>query len=504
MRIKGIPQWITNFTASFLERRTTSVVLGSFRGDKISTTTGIPQGSPLSPILFLFFASTLLPILRTESSSAVGFVDDTNILTWSNTTEENCRNLEQLHDKCVVWAKSHGVKFAPEKYQMMHFSRARKRHNLTAPMVIETHIQKPQNSLRILGIHFDPKLNWDSHIKSINQKTAAHLQVMRRLTQSTWGANFVKSRLLYNALVRPALTYGCAIWGEAGPKGTIPERIVKPLRSLQRKCLKLITGAYNSTSSRVLEHETSTLPIEIYLKQRRIHHAGSSEKPPAQQTRLHALGNIKLSACGRNMVRAKNERNDLAEWRKISGKENDTKKQKEMMKIAAFQQWEHSWNNLAPKTHLGHRAPADPETWHAANIIADDKTNRLRMNNKGTPSAIHQNLTRAQSSIAIQIRSEHIGLNAYLYRRKVPGVDEPRCQCGYPSQNAQHMVMVCPQWTKGRGDVLRKARNRTFEAMMDSPEDVGRISKWIQAGGFIEQFRLTREVEAAVEKRGYE
>ena len=64
------------------------------------------------------------------------------------------------------------------------------------------------------------------------------------------------------------------------------------------------------------------------------------------------------------------------------------------------------------------------------------------------------------------------------------------------------MVMVCPQWAQGRGEVLRKARNRTFEAMMDSPEDVARITKWIQAEGFIEQFRLTREVEAIVEARG--
>ena len=114
-----------------------------------------------------------------------------------------------------------------------------------------------------------------------------------------------------------------------------------------------------------------------------------------------------------------------------------------------------------------------------------------------------QHLTRAQSSIAMQIRSEHIGLNAYLYRRKVPGVDEPSCPCGYPSQNAKHMIMMCPQWTKGRGDVLRKAKNRTFEAIMESPEDMGRITKWIQGEGYIEQFRLTREVEAAAEKREY-
>ena len=49
---------------------------------------------------------------------------------------------------------------------------------------------------------------------------------------------------------------------------------------------------------------------------------------------------------------------------------------------------------------------------------------------------------------------------------------------------------------------MRKAKNRTFEAMMESPEDMARITKWIQAEGFIEQFRLTREVEAVVEERG--
>ena len=116
MRLKGIPLWITNFTKSFLEERSTSIVLGSFKGGSINTKTGIPQGSPLSPILFLFFACTLLPLLQTESSSAIGFVDDTNLITWSNTTEENCRKLEELHEKCASWATKHGFKFALEKY----------------------------------------------------------------------------------------------------------------------------------------------------------------------------------------------------------------------------------------------------------------------------------------------------------------------------------------------------------------------------------------------------
>ncbi|KAI0996447.1 hypothetical protein K3495_g11734 [Podosphaera aphanis] len=107
-------------------------------------------------------------------------------------------------------------------------------------------------------------------------------------------------------------------------------------------------------------------------------------------------------------------------------------------------------------------------------------------------------LSRAQSSIATQIRSEHIGLNAYLYRRKIPGVESPICQCGYPTQNIRHMVMTCPQWAKGRGEVLRRAKDRSFEAMMNSPADMARITQWILTQGWIEQFRLAGEVETAM------
>ncbi|KAI0998445.1 hypothetical protein K3495_g9750, partial [Podosphaera aphanis] len=190
LREKGIPGWIREFVKSFLEERTTSVILGTFKGAQIPTNTGIPQGSSLSPILFLFFVSTLLPMLQTPSTTAVGFVDDTNILTWSNSTEENCKKLEEQHGICEAWAKKHGVKFAPEKYQLMHFTRARKRHNLQATVDIQGHLTSPQSSLRILGIYLDPKLHWGAHVKKVQQKSHTQMQSISRLAQSTWGATF--------------------------------------------------------------------------------------------------------------------------------------------------------------------------------------------------------------------------------------------------------------------------------------------------------------------------
>ena len=109
--------------------------------------------------------------------------------------------------------------------------------------------------------------------------------------------------------------------------------------------------------------------------------------------------------------------------------------------------------------------------------------------------------TANQDSVAIQIRSEHIGLNSYLYRRKVPGVANSKCQCGYPSQNVKHMVLACPQWAKGRGEVLRQTKDRSFEAMMNSPDDMKRMTEWILSNGWLEQFRLAEEVEIAIKER---
>ncbi|KAI1004857.1 hypothetical protein K3495_g3360 [Podosphaera aphanis] len=270
------------------------------------------------------------------------------------------------------------------------------------------------------------------------------------------------------------------------------------LEELLRKSLKIITGAYNFTSCRVLEHESTILPIEIFLKQRRVQHAGLLDKLPVQQTIQAACKKIKSSTWGRRSTHASNRSKDVAEWTRICGKEKSKGRQKEAEKIAAFEEWEKSWTGLHRVQHSTHRTPADPKLWKAATITIDKNTGRKKMTDRGTPSNIHQNLSRAQSSIAIQMRSEHIGLNSYLHRRKVPGVANPKCQCGYPSQNVKHMVLACHQWAEGRGEILRQAKDRSYEAMMKSPDDVARITQWILNKGWFEQFRLAREVEAVL------
>jgi hypothetical protein len=109
-------------------------------------------GSALSPILFLFFACTLLPELQGGTTTAFGFVDDSNILTYSKITEENCRALERAHKVYITWARQHGVVFAPKKYYLIHFTRSHKKFNMKATVNIRGFTEGLVSNLYVLGV----------------------------------------------------------------------------------------------------------------------------------------------------------------------------------------------------------------------------------------------------------------------------------------------------------------------------------------------------------------
>jgi hypothetical protein len=60
LRRKRLPEWIILVIAYFMQERRTRIAYTGFESDWIKTEIGIPQDSPLSPILFLFFILELL------------------------------------------------------------------------------------------------------------------------------------------------------------------------------------------------------------------------------------------------------------------------------------------------------------------------------------------------------------------------------------------------------------------------------------------------------------
>ena len=102
LRRKKIPKWVTNWVNSVLEDQSTTLAIFQIMTEQFTVRTGIPQGSPLSPILYLFYNANLLKIYNQPgiNTGTLRFVDDVNILAYRKSTEDNCKTLEKIHQKC--------------------------------------------------------------------------------------------------------------------------------------------------------------------------------------------------------------------------------------------------------------------------------------------------------------------------------------------------------------------------------------------------------------------
>src|SRR5204862_7226621 len=123
MRKRKIPEEITRCVLSFLSNTTTRMRFNGITTDPIPTSTGIPQGSPLSPILYVLYNSDLLDIPKRRNHLGLGFVDDILYGAQNQTAVANANELEQLLTRAEKWRQRHGAQFEKSKYVLIHFTR---------------------------------------------------------------------------------------------------------------------------------------------------------------------------------------------------------------------------------------------------------------------------------------------------------------------------------------------------------------------------------------------
>jgi hypothetical protein len=240
LRKKRMPGWLVRWTCTFLSSRTTTLVIQNKETEPFPIEYGVPQGSPLSPTLFALYVSELLEICnqRKKRLSAIGFADDTHILTYGTSTTINCRTLEQAHERYLAWAARHAMCFAPNKYELTHFTCSRKRFDLQAGAKFGSISKAPSPDVRVLGVWLNTKLRWTAHARELRAKAAKQYRALTRTTASTWGASFVRARKVYSLVLRPLLAYGAAVWHTPTPENTGKIKgLATKLCNVQNKCL---------------------------------------------------------------------------------------------------------------------------------------------------------------------------------------------------------------------------------------------------------------------------
>ena len=78
---------------------------------------------------------------------------------------------------------------------------------------------------------------------------------MKKLANTTWGANASTLKRLYTGRVRPVLEYGMAAWG------TKAKTNMDKMSKVQNQAARIITGSMRSTPIQELETITGLQPL---------------------------------------------------------------------------------------------------------------------------------------------------------------------------------------------------------------------------------------------------
>ncbi|KAI1007292.1 hypothetical protein K3495_g934 [Podosphaera aphanis] len=269
LRREGFPDWIVRFINSFVSQRRTKIRFTGYTSDWILTEAGMPQGSHLSLILFLLYISELLESLQKPDKGhmAFGFMDDTTLVAWGKTPKENCTILEQAHEKFLACAKRYGATFAPEKYQLVHFSRKKKNSGSLQEGVQVGDIQiSPRSEMKVLGVVVDSHLRWGALVAQAARNGEIAYNALSRITASVWGPSLRHSQLVYLAVVHPTMLYGAQIWGMKSDGQPMAKSLMDKPGKIQSKCLRKITRGYKRTPRLALEREAAIPPIDLQVQ----------------------------------------------------------------------------------------------------------------------------------------------------------------------------------------------------------------------------------------------
>jgi hypothetical protein len=181
LRLAGYPPWSQQWISSYLADREAYFAFDNQRSIMFKIAARVPQGSPLSPVLFLLYIATLYTDLKAAHPRLfiIGFANDTNLLAVNSTIKANKRLLKAAWGVYQQWAQKTGIMFAPEKSELLHFSGSGAA--ITLPLRLGNKEIQPSYETRLLEIWLNRRLNCKSYLIRVKTKMATQMLTFSKL-----------------------------------------------------------------------------------------------------------------------------------------------------------------------------------------------------------------------------------------------------------------------------------------------------------------------------------
>lgn len=255
LREQECPEYLVRLIQSFLSHRSTNIRLEDYLSHQFQVEDGLPQGSPISVILYLLYNTNLLiakPISLTSQRISIGFIDDVTHLVANPDIEQNVTDLEHKGRRSLRWGKTHGAIFDERKAQLMHFTH-KKHEKLT--VTLGEHTLEAADEVRWLGLWLDPKLTFSLHIAKMQQRGKATIAQLTRISHCYWGLNARETRKLVTTVLKPRILFGSIAWLTNRTRS----KVKRIFNLLQNAANRIILGAFRSSPASLMSHDTNMI-----------------------------------------------------------------------------------------------------------------------------------------------------------------------------------------------------------------------------------------------------
>jgi len=254
----GLPCRLIRLLSSFLTDRSIRVRVGQTLSLPVRLLAGTPQGSVLSPLLYLVYVNDL-PVNPRHRCEVGQFADDVSMWTIAKSKKETYKRLQRALNDLQAWCSTWRIKLNVSKTQLACFARKRWKGTLKLFGVPLTE----QKEMKLLGVTFGSRGSLRSHCQEKASNAAKRLNLMRALRGQNWGTSSRTLLTLYKQYIRPVLETGSVCTAEAEPS------LVEKLQRIQNSAMRTALRADYRTRISQLHGKSKLVPIHDRLKRLR-------------------------------------------------------------------------------------------------------------------------------------------------------------------------------------------------------------------------------------------